>query len=409
MNALSQFKTLYAVIMAAVIASLAASAQQADFIVDGIYYKMSDDRETVSVVNPDPGKYQFPLVDGVLTIPSHITYEDIDYEVTGITNVTGQKDMAKLICPATCSFVSTISDCPQLQSIDLGGTTSAKDIGYLVSLKELNAQMDEPLFIERFSGLAIEEFVTPRLVFERLSFRDWDELRYLDLSLTEHFGPQVLYNFPKLETLILPRHVTYHIAYCLYNLPSLQSLTMPQVIDEGVAIIDALNDCSNLTTIYCPSAIPPEVKTLTNPEDFEWPAAYGNTPTATPLADNPGEGNDRPEEKYAYVNVGGENLDTDGCTVYVPQGCVEVYKAHHSWSMFKNIREYDFSSREVITADGSDVKPTVRVVDGSIVVDGNDGFAVYDNMGRIARHDNLTAGVYVVKPDGGDAVKVVIR
>lgn len=77
--------------------------------------------------------------------------------------------------------------------------------------------------------------------------------------------------------------------------------------------------------------------------------------------------------------------------------------------MFKNIREYDFSSQEVITADRSDFKPTVRVVDGSIMVDGDAGFAVYDNMGRVARHENLSSGVYVVKPDNGDAMKVVIR
>ena len=402
-------KTLAAVIVAVVIASLAARAQQADFNVDGIFYKVSEDRNTVNVVNPGTEKYQFPLVDGVLSIPSHVSYSGKDYEVTGLLEVNHQEEMVKLICPETVKFVSSISDCPKLQSLDLGGTTSAYGISDLVALKDLTAQMESPIFIEGFSSLAIEEFVTPRLMFDRLSFNHWEELRHLDLSHTERIGHQVLCDFPKLETLILPEHITYDIAYCLYNLPSLKSLTMPQMVDDAHAIIDALNDCSNLTAIYCPSATPPEVKTLTNPEDFVWPAACEYIPTATPLADNPGEGNDRPEEKYAYVNVGGENLDTDGCTVYVPKGCVEVYKAHPSWSMFKNIREYDFSSREVLTADGSDVKPTVRVIGGSIVVDGNDGFAVYDNMGRIARHDNLTAGVYVVKPDGGDAVKVVIR
>lgn len=133
------------------------------------------------------------------------------------------------------------------------------------------------------------------------------------------------------------------------------------MVSEWVAILDALYDCSNLTTIYCPSEKP----------------------------------------------VGGKDIDTDGCTVYVPHGCVEVYKSYPSWSLFKNIQEYDFSSREVIYPDNT--KPIVRVDGRSILVEGDTRFTVSDNMGRISPQENLSAGVYVVKPDNGDAVKVVIR
>lgn len=408
MTILNRIKMLVS-IMAAIIAPSAVGAPGDQFTVEGIHYEVSRDGTTVWVVNPEYGKFQFPLIDGVLTIPSQVIHNGTNYEVVGISRITNQDNLATLICPESLRFISGVSYCPKLQSINLGGATKVNGMCNLPALKEITAQLESDILIEDFYNLGLEEFATPRLVFNWMTFSDWPELRYLDLSLTEHIGQRVLYNFPKLETLILPEHITYDIGYCLFDLPALKTLTMPRFTQEGFAVIDALYDCSNLTTIYCPSETPPDIKTLTNPEDFDWPASCGNIPLTTysSQTDDGITEDSRPEAKYAYVNIGGEHLDTDGCTVYVPRGCVEVYKTHPSWNMFKEILEYDFSSREVINTDNA--TPVVIVVGNSISVEGVPGFAVYDNMGRAMRHDNLQPGVYVVKPTAGDAIQVIIR
>lgn len=103
------------------------------------------------------------------------------------------------------------------------------------------------------------------------------------------------------------------------------------------------------------------------------------------------------------------NIYEDG-TLYVPKGTKEKYKKVEPWKNFKNIQEKDFSGVDSVGSDDVEVK----VVDGSICVGGDESVCIYDMQGRsvysgnATRIDNLSAGLYIVKPSNGNAIKVVV-
>lgn len=92
-------------------------------------------------------------------------------------------------------------------------------------------------------------------------------------------------------------------------------------------------------------------------------------------------------------------------TLYVPDGCVDAYRAVKPWSDFANIKERDYSG--IADTPGSEL--SVKVIDGAITVEGGDGMAsapvveVYSAggvcvwRGTDSSIGGLTHGVYVVK------------
>ena len=102
-------------------------------------------------------------------------------------------------------------------------------------------------------------------------------------------------------------------------------------------------------------------------------------------------------------------------TLYVPDGCVDAYRAVKPWSWFFNIEEGGYSG--IADTPGSGL--SVKVIDGAITVEGGDGTAsapvveVYSAGGQCVYRgtdssiDGLTHGVYVVKV-GGTVQKVAL-
>ena len=92
-------------------------------------------------------------------------------------------------------------------------------------------------------------------------------------------------------------------------------------------------------------------------------------------------------------------------TLYVPDGCVDAYRAVKPWSDFTNIEEGGYSG----VADTPQPEVTVKVIDGVIVVEGGDGTAsapvveVYSTgglciyRGTDSSIGGLPHGVYVVR------------
>ena len=102
-------------------------------------------------------------------------------------------------------------------------------------------------------------------------------------------------------------------------------------------------------------------------------------------------------------------------TLYVPDGCVDAYRAVKPWSDFANIEEGGYSG--IADTPGSEL--SVKVIDGAIVIEGGDGTAsapvveVYSAggvcvyRGTDSSIGGLTHGVYVVKV-GGTVRKVAL-
>ena len=90
--------------------------------------------------------------------------------------------------------------------------------------------------------------------------------------------------------------------------------------------------------------------------------------------------------------------------IYVPVGSLESYQNTYPWSLFKNIKEYDYSSNTPVEAAGIDI----RAEGGAIVVSGNEAVPVevYRTDGTLVRRtsdsriDGLPRGLYIVKVAG---------
>lgn len=154
---------------------------------------------------------------------------------------------------------------------------------------------------------------------------------------------------------------------------------------------------------------------MTNKDELLWPTAVAPDLSNGLSADwdsysssSEEDEYDSPEAIYEYANIGTDKVDAETCVVYVPQGCVEAYRAHPSWGVFKNIVEYDFASDAGIKMD-VDTGVSVSVNDGAIQVVPDCDFEVYDIAGKRCAASGLPSGVYVVKTSSGAVVKVCVR
>lgn len=138
-------------------------------------------------------------------------------------------------------------------------------------------------------------------------------------------GEAAFYWCTSLASITIPNSVTIIGDYAFSDCSSLTSITIP----DGVTEIGegAFSGCSGLTEIYCAASIPPACRS------------------------------------YCFLNV-----DKSDCTLYVPEGTADAYKAADEWKDFYNIVETDFSGTEEIAADAAaDVK--VYAAAGRIVVE----------------------------------------
>ena len=402
------------------------------FEVNGFHYSSDWDADPalgeIMIENPDMQSYygevgyQFPLENGCLEFPHTVDYGGVTYTVVKVRGIVNQQEVVSVIIPNTVRSVSAVYDCPKLEMIDLGETSHVSDIGGLPVLKEMIVSSDVVLNIgmSDLTFIGMKEFNAPRFVLDRFSFSHWPDLEYLDLSAMNGIGIFVLNDFPKITTLVMPTIFEETYGMCvglesLNGLPELKSLTMPEYTPEGCFMSDCMTDCGNLEVIYCPSSVPMDIKVLTNKDELLWPTAVAPDLSNGLSADwdsysssSEEDEYDSPEAIYEYANIGTDKVDAEICVVCVPQGCVEAYRAHPSWGVFKNIVEYDFASDAGIKMD-VDTGVSVSVNDGAIQVVPDCDFEVYDIAGKRCAASGLPSGVYVVKTSSGAVVKVCVR
>lgn len=102
-----------------------------------------------------------------------------------------------------------------------------------------------------------------------------------------------------LKSVILPESIVELAKYSFVECYSLNTITIPSKVREIKA--SAFEDCANLTSVYC------------KVED----------PGQTTLG----------EDAFKGIN--------EDCILYVPQGCVQTYRADGRWTAFSDIREFD--------------------------------------------------------------------
>lgn len=248
---------------------------------------------------------------------------------------------------ATC--YSIFHDCPSLTSIDLPSTIEY--VGHLF----LNSCGIKSLVFDRPIGFGmscvcdmpnLEELIFNDFVdISEGCFQSLPKLKQIDLTATnlDCIWPRVFYECPHLEEIILPTG------------------------DELIIFDNAFLHCPSLKKVFCPNAIPPYIRKADASTD------------------------QNPVEFGGFTGKKG-SIDKETCTLFVPVGAVEAYRADPRWNAFKNIVEYDFTSTEAIERE-------MAATPG--------GAAEYfDLCGR--RVSSPTKGIYIIR-NGEIIRKAVIR
>ena len=330
----------------AALLSLAYSGTSAyDFIVDNVYYNISSDTDlTVEVTYEKSGYNSYS---GDVDVPAQVSYDGTDYTVTAVG------DNAFRACTALTSVtigegVTAIGDyafaeCTVLTTVSLPGTLES--LGKRAFTK-----------CEALTSVVLPDAITSMGTY----------VFYKATALTELTMPAGMTEVPQcmaldctaLENITLHDNITTLGTGCFRNCSSIASVTIP----ANVTVINtfAFNGCSALTEVNVLATNPPVV---------------GSTNAFTTYS---------------------------SATLYVPEGCVETYKAHSIWSAFNIIEEKDFSETTGIDNVSTNGGKTFNIVAGGILMNA-DGLAVriYDVTGKTVYSGISTLGEIITVPDGG--------
>ena len=207
-------------------------------------------------------------------------------------------------------------------------------------------------------------------VIDTLAFGGCTLLTSVDMPAVTTIGSSAFFNCNSLLTVSMPEVVTID-DYAFSACQNLTSVDLPASVKSiGYS---AFSICLGLTSVYC-----------------HW---------------------ERPLECDPWF----EETVLANATLYVPDGCVDAYRAVKPWSDFANIEEGGYSG--IADTPGSEM--AVKVIDGAITVEGGDGTTsapvveVYSAGGVCVYRGTDTVigglphGVYVVKV-GGTVQKVAL-
>lgn len=242
--------------LAAVLLLVAATASAYDFVVDGIYYVINFDHETVSVTNPMPNPNMVTGSDwyvGDYDIPETVEYEGRTYTVTAIGYCAFAQCQVKTVkIPQTVTkieYCAFIHSSLELVYIPDGVT----EIGY-----------------EAFADTKISTFILPTAIksLESAVFHSCSNLKrifvpdldsYCKINFTNEYsnplcnGGNICDNYgniiPNIE---LPESVTKINDYA-FSRSAIESIHL----GENVTSIGkkAFSDCANLHAINIPSSL----------------------------------------------------------------------------------------------------------------------------------------------------------
>lgn len=363
--------------------------------VDGINYK----------VEPETGAAEVQGCISTLTdlnIAPYVEHEGRTYTVTKFKQsaFSGNKTITKVTIPPTVTWIPSlvfnsatnikelvIPDLKAWCHIKFGGGTGANPLYQVfptakdkwgkvyIEGKELGDTLVIPAgvdTIKQYSFFSLRPIKT-MIIPEGVTTTEKECFRYCgfsDISLPSTMTSMTasFYNCDSMKSVEVPRsvvtlgkdlfenckgltHIGLHTGlktlaqFCIYGCTALQSLVLPASVDSlGQS---PFTSTKNLTELTCRAIEPPVVY---------------NESVFSPFVAN--------------------------CTLYVPIGTVEAYKAAPGWKNFENIKE-DTSGVDGITNDDDDVPP------------------VYYNLNGVRVSGNLAPGIYIERR-GHKSTKILI-
>lgn len=408
----------YLCLLVAVLLVLTDAMAENVFRVGNLWYtdtymgsKLAEDEVCVTA-SPEGSIYY----DSTITVPAKVEYNGREYNVVNIRHeafyqcylleeliieapIKELKDLGcdhcynlrRVVFPGILELLGGFEDCTHLEYVVL--PDNLKKI-YWRSFQFCNIRSLK--FPHGFEAVAQYSFMYSAI----------DEIEFKGVKV---FFDEAFSRLAKAPTVLKFPSSLLHFAYYSFSFNELDEIWLEEPAGDYVLSFDygAFYNTS-ASRIYCnsrrvPRLYGPAPWLEENPEPYD--PSSGEVPLVFPFK-NPDNG---------ISNL----ADLKSIKLYVPEGCRELYQAHHYWGNF-DIEEMDFSAGVAETL--SDVADPFRAVAGEGLIEfeavEDVDINVYDASGRsvaIARlvaGDNRTlslpAGIYIAVASG-HSVKVAVR
>jgi len=374
---MTHFKTFILSCLLA-LAAFPATAEEADFTVDGFgYFITSTSSLTVEVVSgPD---------EAVVTVPSTVVFNNRTFRVTGISNY---------------AFINH----KKLQSVDMPSITYIKD-GFTPNM-----------YIGAFTGCSnLRDVNMPAATsIGNGAFNNCDALTSVSLPAATSIGGKAFQDCDALTSVSLPAATSIGDD-AFGGCDRLTSISLPAATSIGD---DAFGGCQALTRVNMPAAtsIGPYVfydcGTLTSV----------NMPAAKYIGFMAFDGC----KSLADIYVGAEparcvasfdHVTYATATLHVPIGCASKYKAADGWKNFNFISE-DYDPTDIKSTKANDVK--IHTDNGSVQLTGlkeGDKVEFYSISGQLLCAPIASDGTVSIRTSehvvickiGGSSIKVLVK
>lgn len=249
------------------------------------------------------------------------------------TSLLSNSNINKLICADTAESTPSCKDNKKIQYIKTSNAATGIGDWHFGNCSNLTS-----LFIgENISKVGYAAFAGC----SRLDTVFWNATNCEDFGVDSQShqhpafvgNPNSAENNNSLTTIIFGSNVNKIPNWLCKNLPNLTSIIIPYAVSTiGPS---SFYGCETITSIY---------SYIINPSTVT--VVYGNI------------------DSFSYVNK-------DICTLYVPEGSLEIYKTTYPWYLFKNIIEFDTSGIDNVTVDSKnnleDNIMTIYTIDGRYV------------------------------------------
>ena len=410
-------------ILAMAVAAAGVSGMQGvppHFKHDGLWYAIYSDADieqynlpanSVYVVAP-PMRPEYAQED--ITLPAKFEYDGTEYTVAncGIWAFNGCENLRTLTFePPFVSIQLVVANCPNLESVVL--PQQLRQIqGFHTCPKLTSIEFPDALeYVGEFSfvGTGIKKLRFPAgfkdIDYDSFSGLQLDELVFDGLENIDRaaFGKLT----GSLSVLKFPETLN-SLAWQTFQGNTFDEIWFKGRSDNEPFYLDwgSFLDTS-VKRIYCDSRVAPA---LIGPDINDFTTDYYDPSSGVPPSVFP----------FMDIDRGIKSLsDLETITLYVPEGCSDIYAGHYYWGMF-HIEEYDFSAGINETKSPSDAFK-LKSSEGKLSVSGLQGGCVVEAFtpaGQLAASTQadangeaemaLTAGLYIVRA-GGHSAKTAVR
>lgn len=295
---------------------------------------------------------------GTVTIPESVT--TIGKEAFAKCSRLRSINYDAVNCTTVGSNV--FSECPNVEHLGIGNKVTDIPSGIFSNLTNIINDLVIPDNVKNigssaFRGCGFRSVTLPDnlTAIERFVFADCEYLESVVIPETvTTIGNYAFYNCARLSSVVIPNAVTSVGAGAFENCTELTSATYnaENCTKFGTDIDQVFKGCDKLATLYFGK----DVKSIpeyafykdNNVTELYCAAPTPPTPKSTSLS----------------------GFNKQKCTLYVPQGSVDLYKANYLWKDFYNITEYDGVDDITIDSDNADTLYRVYNLQGVQVADG---------------------------------------